>query len=127
MRSRVFSCLVLVAMCAPVPALAHHSTANFDMQKSNTISGTVKYFSFTNPHSFIDLEVTDKSGAAHAYKVFTVARVVMLRTGWASGDLKAGDKVTVTGNPDRKDPSYLYLQKIVFPSGKFWSNDNVQR
>lgn len=126
MRSMLVAGLAVVALALPMSAFPHHSTANFDMKKSNTITGTVKYFSFTSPHSFIDLEVADKSGAVHPYKVFAVAKVVMVRTGWANGDLKAGDKVTLTGNPDRKDPHFMYLREITFPSGKVWSHDSVQ-
>src|ERR1700755_1668675 len=116
MRSILLSCVALVVLAA-MPASAHHSTANFDMTKSSTLSGTVTYFAFTNPHSYFDMDVPDKSGAIKKYKIFTVARVVMSRSGWAVGDLKAGDKVTVIGNPDRKDASYMYLQKITFTSG----------
>jgi hypothetical protein len=52
-----------------------------------------------------------------------VARVVMMRTGWALADLKPGDKVTVTGSPDRKNPEFMYLNRIVFASGKTWDRD----
>lgn len=113
----------LLALALPIRA--HHSTANFDMAKSGTVTGTVTYFSFTNPHSFFDMDVIDKSGAVKQYKVFTLARVVMLRNEWKTGDLKVGDKVTVTGNPDRKDPNYLYLRSITFASGRTWNQDRV--
>ena len=121
MRSTILG--IAIALGFTAPALPHHSTANFDFTKSETVSGTVQYFSFTNPHSFIDLQVPDADGAQQAYKIFTVARVVMMRSGWAVEDLKAGDKVTITGNPDRKNPGFLYLTKIVFASGKVWDRD----
>src|SRR5687768_8300830 len=91
----LLACVVLVVLGAPLPAPAHHSTANFDMTKTGTFTGTVTYFSFTNPHSFFDLDVMDEAGVVQKYKVFTVAKVVMLRNEWNAGDLKAGDKVTV--------------------------------
>jgi hypothetical protein len=125
MRSIVLACLTIAALSLPVPALPHHSVANFDMKKTDTVTGTVTYFSFTNPHSFFDMEVKDKSGAVHPYKVFTMASVVLKRTGWVTGDVKVGDKVTLTGNPDRKTPTYLYLRTIVFASGKTWNHDKV--
>jgi hypothetical protein len=113
------------ALLLSLPSPAHHSTANFDMAKSNTVTGTVAYFAFTNPHSYFDMDVVDKSGAVRQYKVFTLARVVMVRNEWKPGDLKVGDKVTVTGNPDRKDPQYLYLRSIVFADGRTWNQDKV--
>lgn len=115
--------LATLALAISGAARAHHSVANFDFGKSSTVTGTVTYFSFTNPHSFIDMEVEDAAGVKHPYKFFTVARVVMMRTGWAVEDLKAGDKVTVTGSPDRKDSAFLYLNRIVFASGKTWDRD----
>jgi hypothetical protein len=123
MRSTILTFMAMLALGLTPPAISHHSTANFDFTRSATISGTVQYFSFTNPHSFIDLQVPVEGGTPQAYKIFTVARVVMMRTGWALADLKAGDKVTITGNPDRKNPEFMYLTKIVFASGKVWDRD----
>lgn len=123
MRSAALAGIAIVALGAMAPALPHHSVANFDFTRSSTITGTVQYFSFTNPHSFIDLQVTDADNTQHAYKIFTVARVVMMRTGWAVDDLKAGDKVTISGSPDRRNAEFLYLNRIVFASGKTWDRD----
>jgi hypothetical protein len=123
MRQAILAGIAAIALATAAPAFPHHSTANFDFTKTATVTGTVQYFSFTNPHSFIDLQVQDESGVMHAYKFFTVARVVMMRTGWAVGALKAGDKVTVTGNPDRKNPEFLYLSKITFADGNVWDHD----
>lgn len=117
--------MIFLALLLPSSAPAHHSTANFDMAKSNTVTGTVTYFAFTNPHSYFDMDVVDKSGTKKQYKVFTLARVVMMRNEWKEGDLKVGDKVTVTGNPDRKDPQYIYLRSIQFADGRTWNQDRV--
>jgi hypothetical protein len=125
MRTLRRACVVLVALIAHYPAAAHHSTANFDMKKSMTFTGTVKYFSFTSPHSFLDMDTVDKAGVVHHYKVFSVAKVVMLRTGWTSADVKVGDTVTMTTNPDRKDASYMYLQRITFANGRTWDRSRI--
>lgn len=125
MRSILLAFVVLITLGVSLPIRAHHSTANFDMTKTTSVVGTVTYFAFTNPHSYFDLDVTDKKGKVQHYKIFTVAKVVMTRNGWVVGDLKAGDKVTVLGNPDRKQPEYLYLQKITFASGKEWDRQRV--
>jgi hypothetical protein len=81
----------------------------------------VTYFGFTNPHSFIDLDVAATSGAqAEPYKVFTPGRVLLVRYDWKLADLKPGDTVKITGYPDRKDPHFMYLARITFASGKVW-------
>lgn len=125
MRTRFLLCVALTALSAPFAALAHHSTANFDLMKHVTFTGTVKTAVFTNPHSVIELEVTEKSGTLHVYKLASIPKVSMARSGWANGDLKVGDKVTVTSNPDRNDPSYLFLEKITFVSGKVWDRHKL--
>jgi hypothetical protein len=110
----------------PAIALAHHSTANFDHSQQQTVTGKVAYFGFTNPHSFIDLEVGNaRSGKAEPYKVFTAGRVLLVRYDWKIGDLKAGDTVSITGYPDRKDPHFMYLSKVTFASGKVWQRDKI--
>jgi hypothetical protein len=46
------SCLLL-----PLAAHAHHSPAMFDGSKRLTLTGTVREFQWTNPHSYIQLVV----------------------------------------------------------------------
>jgi hypothetical protein len=102
-------------------AAAHHSTANFDRSKEQTITGTVSYFGFTNPHSFIDIDVVNAdTGKTEPYKVFAAGRVLLVRYNWKPDDVKFGDKVTVTGYPDRQNPHFIYLASITFASGKVW-------
>ncbi len=124
-KSTLLIRLGLFAMSLPLVALAHHSVANFDMKQSRTLTGTVTYFSFTNPHSYFDIDVKDARGRVQHYKAFTLARVALTRSGWTTGDLKGGDQVTFTSNPDRKNPQYVYLRSIVFASGKTWNQDKV--
>ena len=114
----------LLAFCGA--ALAHHSTANFDRSKEQTITGVVSYFGFTNPHSFIDIDVMNaETGKAEPYKVFAAGRVLLARYDWKVSDMKAGDKVTIKGYPDRKDHHFMYLSRIEFASGKVWERSNI--
>lgn len=116
--------LLPAALALAGVAEAHHSTANFDNMKDQTISGTVTYVGFTNPHSFIDLQVIPASGGkAEPYKVFTPGRVLLVRYNWKQNDVKPGDLVEITGHPDRKDPHFMYLSKITFANGKVWERN----
>lgn len=124
MRSMVLACLALVALGGAAPALPHHSIANFDQTKKVTIKGKVTFFRLTSPHSHIDVEVVE-NGTPKNYKFFTVGKTVMTRTGWAGDYIKTGDQITVTGNPDRTDPTYMYLTQIEFANGKTWEWDRV--
>jgi Family of unknown function (DUF6152) len=117
LRRLIFPLLLVFAAAAA----AHHSTANFDRSKEQTITGVVSYFGFTNPHSFIDIDVVNAAtGKTEPYKVFAAGRVLLVRYDWKPGDVKFGDKVSVTGYPDRENPHFMYLSSITFASGKVW-------
>ena len=45
-----------------VPGLAHHSATMFDDKKTVTVEGVVKKFEYTNPHSWLWVDVTGKDG-----------------------------------------------------------------
>lgn len=116
--------LTMLMLLLARAATAHHSTANFDHSKEQTITGVVTYFGFTNPHSYIDLEVKDaQTGKVEAYKVFAPGRVLLVRYDWLPSDLKSGDTVTVMGYPDRQDAHFMYLARVTFASGKVWQRD----
>jgi hypothetical protein len=89
---------VLGAMAAP--ALAHHSTAMFDLQKEVTLNGTVREFQWTNPHSWLQLQVA-RDGRTVEYSIELGSPNTMSRRGWRKGTFKPGDHVTVTINPMR--------------------------
>ena len=88
---------LLVGVVAP--AAAHHSPVMFDMTKSVTIEGTVAEFSWTNPHSSIQLDVPNAAGAMERWGVEMGSPNSMVKAGWKSTILKPGDHVSVTVRP----------------------------
>jgi len=94
-------CIVLTSAGLAGPALAHHSFAMFDRQKETVLKGTVKTFQWTNPHSFIELDVVDAQGMIASYSIEMNSPNNLVRQGWKSTSLKPGDKVSVTMNPLR--------------------------
>ena len=82
-------------------AHAHHSFAMFDRQKEVVLKGTVRQFQWTNPHSFIEIDVADPQGAIQAFSIEMNSPNNLVRQGWKSTSLKPGDKVSVTMNPLR--------------------------
>ena len=61
---RCLAFLLLWLLAAGVaPVAAHHSTAVYE-KKTITLKGTVKEFQYTNPHTWIQLYVTDADNNA---------------------------------------------------------------
>ena len=100
------------------PALAHHSFAMFDRQKETVLKGTVKTFQWTNPHSFIELEVVDPQGMIASYSIEMNSPNNLSRQGWKSTSLKPGDKVSVTMNPLRDGTRGGLFVNVQTPDGR---------
>ncbi|HEX4025380.1 MAG TPA: DUF6152 family protein [Steroidobacteraceae bacterium] len=82
-------------------ALAHHSFAMFDQTQRVALHGTVRQFQWTNPHSWIYLDVPGPGGASHSWQVELNSPNNLKRQGWRSDAMKPGDQVTVVINPLR--------------------------
>ena len=72
--------------------LAHHSFAMFDQEHPIQLSGTVKEFRYTSPHTFIILDVKDKDGTNQLWNLEGGAPSGLIRDGWSSKTLKPGDR-----------------------------------
>jgi len=114
--SRLLAGALLLAVPL-APALAHHSFAMFDQKKIVTLKGSVAQFQWTNPHAFIELDVTSGGKVQH-WSIELNSPNNLKRQGWVRTSLKPGDKVTVRLNPLRDGkPGGLFLD-VVLPSGK---------
>jgi len=109
-------CALLVAMTGSL--LAHHSAAGIDRTASLTVAGVVKEFRWTNPHSWIDLDVTNEKGVTATWSVEMTSPAFLLRAGWKASTLKTGDKVSITMRPFRGgDPGGLFMS-VTLPDGR---------
>jgi Family of unknown function (DUF6152) len=82
-------------------ALAHHSFAMFDQDHPMELSGTVTEFKFTSPHTFVLLDVKGADGADTVWNLEGASPSALVREGWSSKTLKAGDQLKMTIDPLR--------------------------
>lgn len=83
------------------PAFVHHSGAMFDAGKEQTLTGIVKEFNWTNPHSSFKVEVTDAAGKSEIWAVEMNGPQNLMHDGWKRSTLKQGDKITAVVHPLR--------------------------
>ncbi len=107
--------LFLIAM-APL-ADAHHSMAGFDSTKPVTLTGTVKQFKWANPHSWIEMEVEDGKGGNEVWNIEMTAPAQLIRAGWKSSTVKAGDKVKIVAFPQQSGEPGGLFRSITLPNG----------
>ncbi len=110
--------LAIAVLTATGSALAHHSRANFELDKIISIEGTVTEFSWKSPHVWMKVEATDRRGAKTEWLVEGNAIPPLRRMGWSKESFKVGDRVVASGNPDRNaNTKLMFLQSIAGTDG----------
>ena len=89
----------LVMLSGAAPLMAHHAfTSEFDSQQAVHLTGTFVSMVFTNPHSWLYIDVKDQTtGKVVSWKVEMGAPNQLLRRGWNKNSLPAGTEVVVEG------------------------------
>jgi len=99
MKSRLITALLVIALFTSSSGYGHHSAAGIDRTKTVTVEGTVKQFKWGNPHSWLEVEVANSKRASDIWNFEMNPPAFLVRSGWKSTSVKAGDKVKVTGRP----------------------------
>ena len=115
-------CTVAIVLLIPATVSAHHSfAATYDEGETIEITGRMVQFSFRNPHSFVQVEVTDESGGTVRWAVEWAGTAQLQNTGVENDTLRYGDTVIVTGNPGRNPGSNrLRMRTVKRPDGFSW-------
>jgi hypothetical protein len=82
-------------------ALAHHSFAMFDPDKTITKVGTVKELEWTNPHVWIHIMAPDDAGKPVEWSFEMQAVQQAMSGGWRPDIVKPGDKISIDFHPLR--------------------------
>ncbi|HEV2200083.1 MAG TPA: DUF6152 family protein [Bryobacteraceae bacterium] len=106
----VFAIAILLASTS---AQAHHSAVMFEPKKEVTFEGVVKEFQFTNPHSWLLVDVTNKDGSVTTWGFEAEGPTALLRNGVRPADFRSGTKLTITGRPMKDGrPGALWLKAV---------------
>ena len=119
MKFRALSLATIAAAIFVMPASAHHSFAMFDATKEVTMSGTVKEFEWTNPHSWLRVTVNDpKTGKAVLWALELSSPARLTTMGMHADTVKAGDVVSVTFHPMKDGTRGGQFMAAKLPNGK---------
>ena len=110
--------VALTGILFSAAADAHHSVANFDMDKTITIEGTVEKLEWTNPHMWLWVLTTDKNGKIDAWAMEGASPANMQRrAGWTKRSVVPGEKVAVQLHPFRDGRLGGALDKLTKADG----------
>jgi hypothetical protein len=115
---RKIQLLLSIAAIAALPVVAHHAPAVFDQSKTIVIDGTVTDFVWSNPHSWIHMDVVGDDGEVTDWVIEMNPPTYLIRGGWKSTTLKAGDEVSVVANPLRTGEPAGKFVAITLPDGR---------
>jgi len=120
MRQAVVSLVAAASLVVAGASLAaaHHSTAPFDTTIQKTISGTVKQVDWTNPHTWVWLDVPNDQGGVDTWGFEGMSPNYLARRGWTKSTLKPGDKISVVMRPLRDGSKGGMFVSATRPNGQ---------
>ena len=86
----------LLILIIASPAHAHHSLAAYETSSYRTVTGTVKEFTWSNPHTWLTLVVEDESGEEIDWEFEGGNPGRLQRGGFAENTIASGDHITVS-------------------------------
>jgi hypothetical protein len=118
MRRALALGIIAATVSAAAPVLAHHSGAMFEETKTITVEGVVKQFQYTNPHSWLLVDVKGKDGKVTTWGFEAEGPTTLQRAGIRPSDFPAGTKITITGRPMKDGTSAATWEVAVRGDGK---------
>jgi hypothetical protein len=106
---------------------AHHSAIGYDRNADVELTGTIREFQYTNPHSWLFVHVIDKTGQAVDWGFEAEGPSTLLRAGIKVSLLKPGETVTVKGHPLKDGRPAALLVSVTKADGSVLSSDPALR
>jgi Family of unknown function (DUF6152) len=98
MKSLTILAISIGLTAGALPLAAHHSfAAEYDFNKTITLTGTVTKVEWMNPHARFYVDVKDDGGKVVNWELELGSPNALQRQGWSRNSLKCGDQVVVFG------------------------------
>jgi hypothetical protein len=109
----------VAAILAAVPLRAHHSfAAEFDRDRTITVSGAVQKLEWTNPHARLYVEGKDETGKLQLWDFELGPPNGLMRNGWNRNSLKQGHQVTVSGFRSKTSDRVANARTVTLADGR---------
>jgi hypothetical protein len=110
--------VAVALVAAGSAAMAHHSATMFEEKKTITVEGVVKEFQYTNPHSWLLVDVTDKDGKVTTWGFEAEGPSTLQRAGIRPSEFRVGTRLTITGRPMKDGRPAAIWETAVRADGK---------
>jgi hypothetical protein len=106
-----------VLVLSATPAGAHHSGAMFDMAHQITMTGVVTKVEWTNPHTFMYVNVKNEKGVVEEWAIEINSPNFLRHNGWTSSTVNPGDTITCTGAPAKSGSKFMHGMTVELSNG----------
>jgi hypothetical protein len=90
----IASSIAAAILLSAAPGISHHSNSAYQVDQVTSVTGIVKEWKWSNPHTWLYLTVEEK-GEKVEWALEGRAPGILGRAGWDRTILKPGEKVTV--------------------------------
>jgi hypothetical protein len=119
MTNRLTAFLGILFAAAVLPIEAHHSfAAEYDASKAIRITGVISKVEWTNPHSYLYIDVKDDHGNLVAWTCEGGAPNTLSRRGFSKNAIKIGDTVTIDGYGAKDGSRLMDARRITLSDGR---------
>ena len=101
--SSVILICCFLSITPQISALHHGAAGLFDITQTVEVMGSVKRWSFVNPHPILVVEVTDDNGDKNEWDIYfgPPGASILRNRGYGPNTFRFGEFLTVRGNPAR--------------------------
>ena len=118
MKPGLMSIVAVGVLAAAGMSAAHHGTSTYDMEKEIQLTGTVKEWTFNNPHSWLWLNAAVPQKPTEEWSIESAPPSYLSQRSWSPSTLKAGEPVTVLVSPLKGEPRRAILLEVKRASGE---------
>jgi Family of unknown function (DUF6152) len=102
-----------------LPLLAHHSfAAQYDASKAIRTTGVLTKIEWTNPHSYIYIDVKEENGSVAKWTCEAGSLGALSRQGFKRGTLEFGDTIVVDGYRAKDGSRLMVALRISLTNGR---------
>jgi len=106
---------VCVMALASGAASAHHGSADYDVSREVTVTGVVREWRWSQPHTWVSLTVTTRDGRIEKWDGEGPPLTWAAQRGWSGTTLGTGDVVSLVMYPSRRAARSGLVKRIDRP------------